>query len=207
MRTDRNLPLYFLSFHLFVLVYSLETDLSADSYQCDRKILGWKNILSLCIKAIILTCSRLNFFRLTVLKNIRHSAEQRLHHAHTRHTCAGCCLYLFEELQIDCHGQEVLHGAGTMIHKALLAERYWLPLRSPQRHETRQKWNSIMNTISFWLLSLFFHYVYSVQRRATGTKADMFGALEGRGSKLNNVVLILFTAMRCSHHVSYHYAV
>lgn len=40
--------------------------------------------------------------------------------------------YLFEELQVDSHGQEVPHGAGTMIHEALLAECYRLPLRSPQ---------------------------------------------------------------------------
>lgn len=46
---------------------------------------------------------------------------------------ADSCWYLFEELQVDSHGQEVPHGARAVVHKALLAECDWLPLRSPQR--------------------------------------------------------------------------
>lgn len=49
-------------------------------------------------------------------------------HFSTEHTHTHTGLYLFEELQVDSHGQEVLHGARTMAHEAFFTERDWLSL-------------------------------------------------------------------------------
>lgn len=37
-------------------------------------------------------------------------------------------MHLFEELQLDGVLEELLHDAGTVVHKDFLVERDWLPL-------------------------------------------------------------------------------
>lgn len=83
-------------------------------------------------------------------------AQVRAGRPTSTHTHTHSCLYLFEELQVDSHGQEVPHGAGAVIHKALLTEHYRLPLR----RETEIR---LQSTVRTNVRSLYYkHVLYTI---------------------------------------------
>lgn len=180
-------------------------------------ILGSTNVLLLCIKPNIITFNWVRFYRLlcaemtctcwwkeTLINTIEHTHTHRSPHVQTAVcTCLKSC-------RLTAMERKFLMVLERWFTKLSSQKVIGSPWGGGKNENKKNYYQFILAHFSLYqsgfFCFFFLNYVYLVQRWATGTKADAFGAFKDRGSKLNKVVIKLFTALRCSHHVYCHYA-